>query len=344
MITVNAYFYDGVTSNRRPAYVHLYPSGELGVSFGEEEIRHKLETVRFSSRVGNTRRLVYFSDGSQCEIADNDILDEFLKEHRPQRSAFAYRLESKLSYAVAALVITLAAVWGTIDCGIPALAKYVAFALPAKTEKALGEHVMKSLDGFVFFPSKLPQARQQELKDKFSTMLSKIKPGTDYTLEFRESERVGANAFALPSGVIVMTDKMVGIAKHDDELIAVLAHELGHLEYRHGLRHTMQSSGVALVVAAVVGDIASTSAIAAALPTLLLEAKYSRTFEAEADHYALHYLNANGIPLKRFADILARLEEKHPGGDSISFLSSHPATKERIQAFLNDKTTDSRAN
>ncbi len=344
MTALDAYFYDGKTSNRHPAYLHLQSSGELVVNWCDTEIRHSLESVKFSSRLGNTRRLVYFLDGSQCEIADNDALDAFLAQHQPQASALAHKLESKVIYAGAALIITAVAVWATIAYGVPALARSVAFALPANTERALGDRVMKTLDGFLFFPSKLPELRQKELKAKFAQMVVNTKPGAGYVLELRESKKIGANALALPSGIVVMTDEMVQLAKHDEELVAVLAHELGHLEYRHGLRHALQSSGVALVIAAVVGDIASTSAIAAALPTVLLEAKYSRAFEIEADKYALQYLKTNNIPLKRFADILSRMQDKHSDNDSTGFLSSHPATKERIQAFLNDRSTGSNAN
>ncbi len=54
---------------------------------------------------------------------------------------------------------------------------------------------------------------------------------------------VGANAFALPSGIVVMTDELVELAKTDDELVAVLAHEIGHVRGRHALRQTAAGGG-----------------------------------------------------------------------------------------------------
>ena len=86
---------------------------------------------------------------------------------------------------------------------------------------------------------------------------------------------MGANAFALPNGTIVVTDDLVKLAEHDDELVAVLAHEIGHVVSRHALRRVLQDSGVMLLVAGITGDIVSISSLAAALPTLLIEAKYS---------------------------------------------------------------------
>lgn len=82
------------------------------------------------------------------------------------------------------------------------------------------------------------------------------------------------------------------------------------------------------------GDITSITALSLALLTVLIEAKYSRAFETEADQYALQYLQSHGISTQHFADILMRIE-KDTGDDKkvISFLSSHPTTGERIRLF-----------
>jgi Zn-dependent protease with chaperone function len=88
-----------------------------------------------------------------------------------------------------------------------------------------------------------------------------------------------------------------------------------------------------------VGDVSS---IAAGLPTLLLQARYSRDHEREADAYAANMLKENGIPPKRLADMLERLEKSHAPegapqtrdeGGSGDYLASHPATRERIKAL-----------
>ncbi|RPI56144.1 MAG: M48 family metallopeptidase, partial [Acidobacteria bacterium] len=104
-----------------------------------------------------------------------------------------------------------------------------------------------------------------------------------------------------------------------------------HVDHRHGLRNMLQNSMVGLIVAWFIGDISS---IAAAAPTALLEASYSRSLEREADTYAVQVLKTNGIPLKHLADLLRRLEAASgasgmPG--ALRYLSTHPATLERIQ-------------
>ena len=60
-------------------------------------------------------------------------------------------------------------------------------------------------------------------------MTKPLDDGHVYQLEFRHGGYIDANAFALPSGIIVMTDELVELAKSDDELISVLAHEIGHV-------------------------------------------------------------------------------------------------------------------
>jgi Zn-dependent protease with chaperone function len=126
-----------------------------------------------------------------------------------------------------------------------------------------------------------------------------------------------------------MTDELVALAQNDDEIIAVLAHEIGHVRGRHALRMILQSAGVAAITLAVFGDVSSTSALAAALPAVLLNAKHSREFEHEADGFAKSWLREHGIPERRFDDLLCRLEKQSPAGTEVRYLSSHPPTEER---------------
>jgi predicted Zn-dependent protease len=65
----------------------------------------------------------------------------------------------------------------------------------------------------------------------------------------------------------------------------------------------------------------------------LVELKYSRAFECEADDYAAALLPRLGIPPDRLAAILRRLEGEASGDDNglLGYLSTHPATEERIR-------------
>ena len=56
-------------------------------------------------------------------------------------------------------------------------------------------------------------------------------------------------------GTVLVTDELVELAKNDDEIISVLAHEIGHLQRRHALRMALESSAIAVLASAYLGDV-----------------------------------------------------------------------------------------
>ena len=132
----------------------------------------------------------------------------------------------------------------------------------------------------------------------------------------------------MPSGLVV-TDELVRLAESDREILSVLAHEVGYVEGRHGLRSVYGSAGVFVLVSALPGDVVSAGSVAAGLPSVLLESGYSRRFEREADALAARYAVKRGWGTEPLARILTRL-----GDEEVSvptFLSTHPATAERLE-------------
>ena len=191
--------------------------------------------------------------------------------------------ESRLGYVVMALVLTVVGSWALVEYGIPALATQVAYAVPPSVDAALGREGLHVLDRVLFSPSALDEQRQIHLRTQLAHITQGLTDGDLFQLEFRKSEQVGPNAFALPSGIIVLTDELVLLAEHPHEISSVLAHEVGHIQHRHALRSLLQNSAVVLLIASVTGDVTSITALSATLPTMLLEAQYSRAFETEAD-------------------------------------------------------------
>lgn len=327
-------YYAG-SSRPAPASL-LVEDGRVRVQAGERLLAGPvpLEAVEISSRLGNTPRMLRFADGGSFETADNAAVDRLLGGRN-----LAHRLESRLRYVLLGVLVTVLFVWGGVRYGIPALAEGVAFALPESVSRQVGQGVLELLDEQILFPSELPAPEQARLRARFTPLLARA--GVPIRLEFRKAAaQIGANAFALPSGTVVFTDQLVRLAKHDEELLAVLAHEIGHVERRHGLRQALQGSALGLVVMAVTGDLSSVSSLVAAIPVLLTQLGYSRRFEHEADRFAAGLLAEQGIEARRLAAILARLEqaarqcrteascEDEAGGWS-RYLSTHPPTEER---------------
>ena len=77
-------------------------------------------------------------------------------------------------------------------------------------------------------------------------------------------------------------------------------------------------------------------------PTALLQAKYSRDLEREADRHAMTMLAGNGIPRERLAVMLERIDssvrESGDAGVIAGYLSSHPVTRERLEAIRGGAT------
>lgn len=124
---------------------------------------------------------------------------------------------------------------------------------------------------------------------------------------------------------------MLDLMESDDEILGVLAHEVGHLEQRHGLRIILQDALSALLIAALTGDLSNVSTLSATVPTVLMQAKYSRDFEREADQYAFAYLETNERDTNALATLLDRVERESRSGSGngpAAWFSSHPPSDE----------------
>jgi len=301
--------------------------------------RYAINSCDVQTKLGSGKRLIDLPDNGRLET-DYQDLEQCLPAKRSsgfwQAVYFAETHKSMILIAFAGIV--LASVY-LLQYGIPMLAKYTAKVIPASVEYQLGQQTLDTLDqkqlGY-FNPSRLPLARKQAITAALSDLCKKTQNCPNYQLNFRKSETIGANAFALPGGFMVITDELVDLSDNNDEIVAVLAHELGHVKKRHALRQALQGTISGLVIIAITGDVSS---IAAGLPAIMLNLRYTRELEIEADNYSLASLKTACIPTKAFATILLRLEKSHAGvGAAPEIISSHPETKKRILPFLNSKS------
>jgi Zn-dependent protease with chaperone function len=322
-------YFDGKVSVRHEVSV-LIGGGRVKLVGRDVNLEFDARKVRIAPRLANTPRWLYLPGGGACVLLDNDAVDHFARERRSTR--LLNQLEARPAVAVLALALVVALLWLLIDRGLPPAVEYVAEKIPREAEAALGENTLDALEHNWLKPSGLPRAREQALREGFKRLTQAAGDTGPLRLEFRSSPAIGPNAFALPSGIIVATDELVQLAENDEQVLAVLAHEIGHVRYRHTMRQLLQGSATALIVAGVTGDIASTTSLAASAPALLLQTKYSRNYEREADRFAIDLLRKTGTGAEHFAAILGRLEaktaEKRRFGVP-TFLSTHPPSEER---------------
>jgi Zn-dependent protease with chaperone function len=230
---------------------------------------------------------------------------------------------------MACLVLVLFAL---IYYAIPHVSSRVARVIPPEVTASASKNTLKIFDARFFKPTGLTAGRQDEITGLFTSIARRIDPdgAAGYSLEFRMGNKIGANAFALPSGIVIVTDELISLSESDDELAAIFAHEIAHVKMRHAVRNILQSTGVLFLISLLAGDVTSITNFAAFLPTLLIESGYSREFEREADHVAGSLLIADGKGTRPFRTMLEKLDASQPGALKLGVFSSHPETVRRV--------------
>jgi len=138
--------------------------------------------------------------------------------------------------------------------------------------------------------------------------------------------RTEANAIALPGGHIYVFAGLIAKARSADELASVIAHEMGHVAHRDGMRSVIRAAGLSFLFGVLLGDFVGGSAVIVAAQTFLHSA-YSRDVEAAADVYGVDLIQKAGGDGRALGAILARLASVEPG---VKILLDHPDTKERL--------------
>jgi Zn-dependent protease with chaperone function len=330
MFTFNANFFDGKTSKAHAVEVSF--DGDVFTIIGENLVYEiKERDMGILPPLGDTRRVLTLATGERLETNDLETIASLeAKMQRNQGMTFVNKIEKRWQWVLTSVAGMVVFIWAFVKFGIPVIATQAAFMTPISVAELISNQTLKLIDSQILEPSQLPVVRQKELTSEFEKITASIGGDYPYRLEFRNGADIGANAFALPDGTIIMTDELVELSEDDLEIIGVLAHEVGHVKHRHGLRSLYQSTGLFLLASTLLGDITSVTSVAGSLPAILIDAGYSRNFEREADKEAGKYLLQTTGSTEALQKVLSRLSEEH-GGDALSFLSSHPGTEERIE-------------
>ena len=327
-------YFDGRSARAQHGVLQIADDGSLQLADAALTAKNICE-LNIPDRLGNTPISLRFPDGACFVSRDNDTVDALRSQFFPaQQQRWLIRLERSWPIAAAMVLVLMLVGWWGFERGLPALANRIAQALPTDALAQIGDETLLALDHTLFAPSELLPHEQERLERVFADVAAAAEARGDLPMPVqlltRRGEGVGANAFALPSGVVVVTDELMALAETDDELAGVLAHELGHLVQRHSIRQTLQGAGIAMVLFTLTGDIGTASTVLAGLPTALANARYSREFEFEADRYSSELLTELGLPLDGFGRLLARLVASHGADEeAMPLLASHPGTKER---------------
>lgn len=310
--------------------------------FGDRAV--PLSGVSWPERLRHGQRQMLLRGGGVMVFDDAASFDAWADAtgHRPgwvERAQLSWRLALM---SLALLLTLLSAGW---RWGLPWAADRLVAQIPLSAEEPIGAQVMELLDRQLLRPSRLSEGEQQRWRVRFAQMMEKARASgmqgvpASWQLHFRRtSDALGPNAFALPGGQMCITDELIDLVKDEpDAVMTVLAHELGHVSRRHGLRLGLRAGVAAAVSALWLGDYSS---LLNGLPTVVVTASYSRDHEREADAFGRELAWHGGVDPARIAVFFERVRKRHgEQGDSplaIAF-STHPADAERIAFFRADR-------
>ncbi|MDR1228127.1 MAG: M48 family metallopeptidase [Azoarcus sp.] len=351
--SLDACYYDGLSSRRRP--VRLSVAGGYLLLDGPDGGRSVLAAaVRVSEAHGTAPRTLRFAGESAfCEAGQGPALDALLSA-LGYRDGIAARLQNRWRWAFVSLASVGLVLLAAYLYGLPWGARLIAPHVPIAAMRSLSDEALAQLDKYLLKPTALPEERRRKLQDGFQELAAAdpalARYGDSLALGFRASPRIGPNAFALPGGQIILLDELVALCDDDAEILAILSHELGHLNKRHSIRMLIQSSVVAAITAVWFGDV---SYAAGVVGGALLNSGYSRDMEREADDYAAGMLRRRGGSPALLASALEKLEASHlarraekerdedgKSGRIMDWLSSHPDTGERIRQLRENPAAD----
>ena len=150
------------------------------------------------------------------------------------------------------------------------------------------------------------------------------------------------NAIAAPGGYIFATRGLFGFVKSQDELAFVIGHETTHVAHRHAAdlaQKDMEVQFGALILSQVLFGGSWSASIASQIGRQMIDAKFSRDKEFEADHYGVIYARKAGFDPTQSVAFFDRLrtQEKAQPGLTRAF-ENHPNTPARIAAVCTELT------
>lgn len=303
---LRAEYFDGLSARPRPVTLRVEGS-RLHIAGDGVAIELALREVRWPERTAHGSRIAHLPDGSSLHSVNTAAWDRWAQAVSLKESLVVRSQQSWRGVLVACVVLVGVAVAGYL-WGLPLGARAVLTMVPATLDRQVGDIALQSIRSSWLKPTALPPARQEQLRAALQRAVDAAYPPGErpsYVLHFHSGE-IGPNAFALPGGHVVLTDELVRLLGDDDRaIVGVLAHELGHVRHRHGMRLMVQVTLLGAVTSVAFGDFSS---IVAGVPALVGHMAYSRDFEREADDESIRVMRAAGIP----PEVMVKLFERLP--------------------------------
>lgn len=234
--------------------------------------------------------------------------------------------------AFAAKVLLLALILASIPAG------QAEAGFGKSIEKSVGRDSYGAIErqyGFINHP--LIQEYLDSLGQRLRTVNGR---GDAFDFAFRGVKTDEVNAFAAPGGYIFVTAGLLSQVDTEDELVGVMAHEMGHIEGKHSLKQLETSFLLGLSAYIIARNTNKDVGLAAEIFGNLALLHYSREDEYDADHRGLHFVSELGYDPDGMIDFFVKLENDRPTGEMSRLgvaLSTHPKTTNRIGDLEGDE-------
>jgi Zn-dependent protease with chaperone function len=320
---VPAQFFDGRVPLPRAVGLQVQGS-DLVLEFGGERRRHPARNLSVVLCPGGSAAFIDLPDGSELHCKDPTALAALVSQSRG--SAWLAWLERRGWVAGLAAALLIATSVTAYFVGVPRASDALVARVSLEHEAQIGREGLAAFGFGEATVTRLSPEQRAGIERRFRELSRELPLASMYRLEFLGG--LAPNAFAFPGGIVVVTDALVQQCP-GDELTAVLAHEIGHVENRHALRQSFRDAAVSALFALLTADLGSVGLAAVTLPETVARTPYSREFEAEADEFAFALLRRRGYSPALFATCLERQRGSRASSRTWEFLSTHPTTTTR---------------
>jgi predicted Zn-dependent protease len=316
-------------------------NGDFWLRSNSEEINLELrrDEMVIQAPVGSLPYKILLAEGHLFEAENNQETKKFLEFcQKPNAESWLSYLEQKKTVILVGIMLMAGLVITVPKYGLPWMGDQVAHWIPQSWLMMAGDETLEILDESFFSPSELAPQDQDQFTKEFNRMASLVLKDQTARLVFRQSEEIGPNAFALPGGLVVLTDELVEIAEDRAGVIGVLAHELGHVQLKHPARRLVRSLMALALVSLIFDDAATFAEELAAISGSLISLAYTREFEEEADRAGKEILIGAGLSPIPLADLLQKLSDgcEENCSQLPEWLTTHPSVPSRIEFLLSE--------
>lgn len=322
-------YYSGKNSVSNKAILTFYENRWIicytNYHTGEQEnVIWDLDSILPAQVVAGTTLFKYGEFPHQSIEYKNDILNTQIRAHYPmvqfdKTDMFIETMNWKRISMVIATIVAF--VVCTYLFFIPFLAVKLVENLPISYDEQLGEYVFEKLaDNFEI------DSVETLLVNEFA---GKINFESPYNLKIHVVKDKTVNAFALPGGHIVIYEGILKQMQHKEELAALLAHEVSHVNHRHSIKAIAKALSSYMFLSILTSDVNGITTVLLSNADMFNSLTYSRSLEQEADAEGLKILYDNRIDQRGFVYLFETLK-KESAGVNIELLSTHPLTENRI--------------